>query len=158
MEGNQAFRHSPESWGQEPEMNKSEIFRQAHALARQVIQAGDDYRVTFGAALKSLQSKPAEIVDQLIALGGNLWEKGSMRRVYFNNVPALIGLSYSTYKTGNISSASLNGVGISNSECARILRSIGKIYWDLDTGKMHGSYTEQSMLNQVAAIIRAKLG
>lgn len=138
-------------------MTKSEIFRQAHAMTRHVIQAGDDYRATFGAALKSLMSKPADILEQLIALGGNLWEKGSMRRVYFNNVPAMIGLSYSTYNTGNISSASLNGTRISNSECGRILRSIGKIYWDLDTGKIHGSYTEQSMLNQVAAIISAKI-
>ena len=138
-------------------MTKSEIFCQAHALTRQVIQAGDDYRATFGAALKSLMSKPADILEQLIALGGNLWEKGSMRRVYFNDVPAMIGLSYSTYNTGNISSASLNGVAISNSECRRILSSIGKIYWDLDTGKIHGSYTEQSMLTQVAGIIRAKI-
>lgn len=110
-------------------MNKSEIFRQAHALARQVIQAGDDYRVTFGAALKSLQNKPAEIVDQLIALGGNLWEKGSMRRVYFNNVPALIGLSYSTYKTGNISSASrtvlASATASAPASCAASAKSTG---------------------------------
>jgi len=158
MEGNQACHHSPESWGQESKMSKFILNTETKTTRTGKLVIEVKYRVTFGAALKSLQNKPAEIVDQLIALGGNLWEKGSMRRVYFNNVPALIGLSYSTYKTGNISSASLNGVGISNSECARILRSIGKIYWDLDTGKMHGSYTEQSMLNQVAAIIRAKLG
>lgn len=33
-------------------MNKSELFRKAHALTKQIIQAGDDYRATFGAALK----------------------------------------------------------------------------------------------------------
>ncbi len=138
-------------------MTMSEIFSQAHALTRKTLQAGDDYRVTFAAALKSLLNKPVEIVDQLIALGGNLWEKNGLRRVYFNNVPALIGLSYSTYKTGNISSASLAGQSISNSECGRILASIGKIYWDLDTGKMHGSYTNQEMLEQVARIIRSNI-
>lgn len=33
-------------------MNKSQIFKKAHALAKSVHVAGDCYRVTFGAALK----------------------------------------------------------------------------------------------------------
>jgi len=138
-------------------MTKSEIFRKAHQMTRAALQVGDDYRVTFAAALKSLLSTELTIVEQLEAMGGKVWEKAGMRRVYFNDAAALIGLSYSTYKTGNISSATLNGVAISNSECGRILAKIGKIYWDLDTGKIHGRDTEQTLLNQVAAAIRAKL-
>lgn len=138
-------------------MTKSELFRKAHALAKQAIKAGDDYRITFGAALKALISKPASLLAQLTALGGKLWEKGSMRRVYFNDAHELIGLQYNTYGTGSISSATLNGEKISNSECKRILNRIGKIYFDLTDNKIRGTYTEPSMLDEIAGIIRAKL-
>ena len=37
-------------------MNKSEIFRKAHSIARAIIKAGDDYRATFAAALRGLNS------------------------------------------------------------------------------------------------------
>ena len=37
-------------------MNKSRLFKQAHKLARKIIQAGDNYRVTFGACLKMIAS------------------------------------------------------------------------------------------------------
>lgn len=33
-------------------MNKSEIFKKAHRVAKAVIKHGDDYRITFGAAVK----------------------------------------------------------------------------------------------------------
>lgn len=35
-------------------MTKSELFKKAHALTKSVIQAGDDYRITFGLALKTI--------------------------------------------------------------------------------------------------------
>jgi hypothetical protein len=72
--------------------------------------------------------------EQLEAAGGRYWEKGEMHRVYFNSLSERIGLSLSFYKTGNISSASLNGDGISNSEARRILWSLenGKFWYDLD--------------------------
>ena len=37
-------------------MNKSVLFNLAHKLARKTIQAGDNYRVTFGACLKMIIS------------------------------------------------------------------------------------------------------
>ena len=37
-------------------MNKSQLFKQAHKLAKKIIQAGDNYRVTFGACLKMIAS------------------------------------------------------------------------------------------------------
>lgn len=37
-------------------MNKSELFKAAHNLAKSVIKAGDNYRVTFGAAIKAVLS------------------------------------------------------------------------------------------------------
>lgn len=33
-------------------MNKSELFKAAHKLTKEVIKTGDNYRVTFGAAIK----------------------------------------------------------------------------------------------------------
>lgn len=35
-------------------MNKSELFKAAHKLVKSVIKTGDDYRVTFGAAIKAI--------------------------------------------------------------------------------------------------------
>ena len=37
-------------------MNKSQLFKQAHKLAKKVIKAGDNYRVTFSACLKMIAS------------------------------------------------------------------------------------------------------
>ena len=37
-------------------MNKSTLFKTAHKLAKKIIQAGDNYRVTFGACLKMIAS------------------------------------------------------------------------------------------------------
>lgn len=35
-------------------MNKSELFKAAHKLVKSVIKTGDNYRVTFGAAIKAI--------------------------------------------------------------------------------------------------------
>lgn len=43
-------------------MNKSELFKTAHKLAKSVIKAGDNYRVTFGAAIKAILSQAKELV------------------------------------------------------------------------------------------------
>jgi len=76
-----------------------------------------------------------EKLQTLINAGGKLWEKNGMSRVYFN--VSLLGLEISRYKTGNISSASLNGVGISNSEAGRI--EMIKIWYDAKDGQFHTS-------------------
>ena len=38
-------------------MNKSQLFKAAHKLAKSVIQKGDSYRVTFGLAIKAILSQ-----------------------------------------------------------------------------------------------------
>ena len=38
-------------------MNKSQLFKQAHKLAKAIILKGDCYRTTFGACLKLIKSK-----------------------------------------------------------------------------------------------------
>ena len=75
-------------------MNKSQIFTQAHKLAKSVHVAGDCYRVTFGAALKIViaESKAPKSAKQLfLDLGGKEWVKEGFDRVYvtakiFNNI------------------------------------------------------------------------
>jgi len=42
-------------------MTKSELFRKAHALAKATIQASDDYRVTFGAALRAVRNQKPQM-------------------------------------------------------------------------------------------------
>ena len=71
--------------------------------------------------------------EQLLSAGGKLWEQGAHRRVYFNNGQELLGLTYTQYKTGNISSAQMGGEQISNSEARRILGGLrdGKLYYCL---------------------------
>ena len=72
-------------------MNKSQIFKAAHALAKSVHVAGDCYRVTFGAALKIViaESKtPKTLVERLLAAGAKIWEKGNMKRIYINDAVA----------------------------------------------------------------------
>ena len=69
-------------------MNKSQLFKAAHKLAKSVIKSGDNYRVTFGAAIKAilegLVMTTKSIADQLIEAGAKVWEKGDMKRIYIN--------------------------------------------------------------------------
>lgn len=78
-------------------MNKSQIFKQAHALAKSVHVAGDCYRVTFSAALKivskmakryniAVASKKGAITvlaNAFVAKGlGKIWDNDNYNRVY----------------------------------------------------------------------------
>ena len=38
-------------------MTNSQLFKQAHAMTKQVIQKGDNYQVTFGACLKAIKAE-----------------------------------------------------------------------------------------------------
>ena len=40
-------------------MNNSTLFKQAHAMTKQVIKQGDDYKTTFGLCLKAIKEKQA---------------------------------------------------------------------------------------------------
>ena len=74
---------------------------------------------------------------------GNLWEKHGHRRIYFDgaDIAQRQGLDWSTYGTGNISSATLAGEKISNSACKSILRAFHsynfKLWYDIDAGKFY---------------------
>lgn len=75
----------------------------------------------------------ATTIKALEAKGFSRWQKNGHDRLYINS--SHFGLECSYYNTGNISSASLNGEPISNSEAYRI-KSV-KAYVDVKTGKLH---------------------
>ncbi|ECJ5891753.1 hypothetical protein FNH88_19165 [Salmonella enterica subsp. salamae] len=127
-------------------MNKSALFSNAWNIARDAVaQFGGSVKSYFAESLKLAyvqMSAPKELtIEACQRLGGNLWEKNGMCRVYFNYdvVSSIIGFDYSTYKTGNISSASLNGSHISNCRASSIrsMLSTTKFWFDAADGKVH---------------------
>ena len=66
-------------------MNKSQLFKTAHKLVKSVIKAGDNYRATFGLAIKAILSQTTNsIVDTLLAMGLKVWENYGKKRIYMN--------------------------------------------------------------------------
>lgn len=138
-------------------MTKSEIFKAAHAMTKKALQPGDHYGTTFGAALKSLLAKPVDMEAALTKIGGRLWEKGSMRRIYFNDLEQWMGLTINRYNTGNISSARVNGERISNSQARRMLNAIDKLWFDLDDNQFYFQAADHDLANDVVSTIRAHI-
>jgi len=76
-------------------MNKSQIFKAAHTLAKSVHVAGDCYRVTFGAALKIViaESKaPKTLAERLLDAGAKSWSStdGKISRIYINSSDVIV--------------------------------------------------------------------
>lgn len=112
-------------------------------------------------ALKAARRTPKTVVltvENLTAIGGRLWEKNGMRRVYINNwAHFLAPLEIEQYKTGNISWAAWNGEEIANRQAGLILGSIDKVWFDAADGKIYyrGGYSESRVAtrNEVAAAV-----
>jgi hypothetical protein len=85
---------------------------------------------------------------------GNLWEKYGKRRVYFNQKALLdlckVEISY--YKTGNVSSCSVDGSWTSNADGRRWLSSTDGVYYDLDRNGFYGP--RSSYLDEVVTALR----
>lgn len=81
-------------------------------------------------------------IEKLIEMGAKRWTKNGKDRLYLNGaISAIVKLEYSTYNTGNVSSATLGGEHISNSEARRILASASTMYIDLkNDGICGGTY------------------
>lgn len=81
-------------------------------------------------------------------IGGNLWESGDKKRIYFSKdaVLKMAGYKVTVYGTGNISSASFRGEKISNSEGTRAVSSVSglKFFYDLVNKKFNQSNFEES--------------
>lgn len=96
------------------------------------------------------KKSPAEMVK----MGGNEWIKGDKHRIYFNQntFSEIIGLKVNSYKTGNISSATLNGEKVSNTSVYKQLPS--KAYYDVKTGEFIGEgITDNTLLRKFKQIM-----
>ena len=121
-------------------INRSNLFRRAHILAKQIVSSCSSYHAALGMALarvwkamkeemkKALAEaleilpgtkvKSAEALQDLKAYG-KVWVGGKHKRLYLN--AKALGLKLDYYHTGNISRAWVNGDDISNCEARRIL-------------------------------------
>ena len=94
--------------------------------------------------------------DAIVAMGGNLWEKYGKKRVYIPEtmMHKLYGLEYTTYGTGNISSASVNGESISNTQAKKLMGGmLGKMWFDYADGELHF----QNMNIEIANVIEKRI-
>lgn len=89
-------------------------------------------------------------IDQLLSIGGSEWTDYGYHRIYINNLCELYGLDYTTYKTGNIQSATLNGKSLSNGKASGLRGHLGyaKMWYDVKTEKymtkdLHDDYRDQ---------------
>lgn len=99
---------------------------------RWIIQAESlAYRISLG--VRRRPRKPVYTLDNMLAIGGNRWQRGDFDRVYLNGWERFIGLEITCYKTGNIRYAFLGDERISNGEAGRILGAVRKVYFDVPT-------------------------
>ena len=131
-------------------MTKRQIMVRAHEIARTLV---GDY-----AARMSYGWRQAWFEAWLIAAGGNLWEKGSMRRIYMNNLPTLYGLRLQHYNTGNISYAELDGERISNNKAREIVWALsnGKLWYDLNTGRFASKNLSEKAVTRIMTALGVK--
>ena len=134
-------------------INRSNLFRRAHILAKQIVSSCSSYHAALGMALarvwkamkeemkKALAEaleilpgtkvKDAEALQDLKAYG-KVWVGGKHKRLYLN--AKALGLKCDYYHTGNVSRAWVNGEDISNCEARRILGA--GAYIDLVSGEV----------------------
>ncbi len=88
---------------------------------------------------------------------GKEWIKEDMHRIYINNLETIYGLQTTSYKTGNISSATLNGEKISNSRARQLScdLSCAKIYYDVKTGKFETQHINDPLKSAIIEKIMA---
>ena len=134
-------------------INRSNLFRRAHALAHQIVSSCSSYHAALGLALarvwkamkeemkkalaEALEILPGTAVKSAEALQdlkayGKVWVGGKHKRLYLN--AKALGLKCDYYHSGNISRAWVNGEDISNCEARRILGA--GAYIDLVSGEV----------------------
>ena len=122
------------------------------------------HRIAIGAMRKPAR-KVVYSIETMTAIGGSRWQRDGMDRVYINDWPAFAGIETSRYNTGNISSATYQGEGISNSQAYKMLGSLSKVWYDAADGKIHGRFgtsesrvaTREEVWDAVVAGIRTAI-
>lgn len=115
--------------------NLSNIMRNAWAIRRKTGCTMSEALCQSWATAK-VPAKTVETltVEDLTAMGGKLWEKGKLRRVYFNRseLMQLCNVKVSYHRTGTISNFSIGGEETSNRFGGEIMSVIsGGVYYDL---------------------------
>jgi hypothetical protein len=92
---------------------------------------------------------PEAKMEILKKAGGVEWQKGDKHNVYYNDTDKLLGLDLSHYKTGHISSASLDGKPISNSAALKMSSKVSKAYYDMKTQQFIVDSPEEDLRKRV---------
>ena len=93
-------------------------------------------------------------INTLLAMGASRWTKYGKDRLYLRNCyKDLLKMKISYYNSGNISCASLNGEGISNSEANRIKNMSYDCYIDLIKDEIVVDGKENSKVENFKALI-----
>lgn len=93
-------------------------------------------------------------INILLAMGASRWTKYGRDRLYLRNCyKDLLKMKISYYNSGNISGASLDGEGISNSEAYRIQEMATDCYIDLLKDEIVVDGTETSRVRKFKALI-----
>ena len=85
-----------------------------------------------------------EQLKRLEAIGSR-WQKEDMDRLYVNDLATVYGLTLTWYRTGNVSSALLDGQSISNTTARDLLDDLGdlKVWYDYTTDRLESKITRR---------------
>lgn len=111
-------------------------------------------RLAWAEAKGTAKQSREEIIEALTKKFGRWTKKGYngkvYDRIYFNATD--LGMQVEYYRTGNVSSATINGESISNCEARRVLAS--KAYFDLTDNTLHmDSKMEQYFGSEITAAV-----
>ncbi|EJL9550476.1 hypothetical protein R3P88_003002 [Salmonella enterica] len=139
-------------------MNKSTLFITAWNISRDAAaKFGGSVKSYFAESLKLAYSRTRLVtLESCLKIGGKLWEKNGMRRVYFNGdiVAAAVGFEYDTYKTGNVKWACLGDASLANgrANAVRTMIYTGKFWFDAADNKIHARGDECRDLSLISVV------
>ncbi|ELW8656300.1 hypothetical protein SIL91_004914 [Salmonella enterica] len=139
-------------------MNKSTLFITAWNMSRDAAaKFGGSVKSYFAESLKLAYGRTRLVtLESCLKIGGKLWEKNGMRRVYFNGdiVAAAVGFEYDTYKTGNVKWACLGDASLANgrANAVRTMICTGKFWFDTADNKIHARGDECRDLSLISVV------
>lgn len=139
-------------------MNKSTLFITAWNMSRDAAaKFGGSVKSYFAESLKLAYGRTRLVtLEACLKVGGKLWEKNGMRRVYFNGdiVAAAVGFEYDTYKTGNVKWACLGDASLANgrANAVRTMIHSGKFWFDTADNKIHARGDECHDLSLISVV------
>ena len=98
-------------------------------------------------------------VEELIKSGGSEWKKDDMHRIYFNNLDEMYGLELTRFKSGQISTAYLDGEKISNNKARELYSKLtdSKLWYDVKTGEFQNKGLSQELFDKFVKKIKSRI-